>query len=79
MTTFPIADFNRAPPAPLVVPQIVEGGGYRTQFILLHTGGASSAITLRYLGNDVSSIAIRADANGTTVPQRFLAILPFKR
>ncbi len=43
LTTFPIADVNRAAPSPIVFPQIADGGGYVTQFILLSPGGASSA------------------------------------
>src|SRR5439155_26826824 len=32
LTTFPIADRNQAPPVPTLFPQIVVGGGVRTQF-----------------------------------------------
>jgi photosystem II stability/assembly factor-like uncharacterized protein len=42
LTTFPVADANRAAPSPLVFPQIADGGGHVTQFILLGAGGASS-------------------------------------
>jgi hypothetical protein len=43
MTTFPVADANQAAPSPIVFPQVADGGGYRTQFILLSAVGASSA------------------------------------
>jgi hypothetical protein len=67
LTTFPIADLNQSPPTPLVFPQIADGGGYQTQFILLNPGAVSSSVTLRYLGNDGSPIAIGLDSGNTTV------------
>jgi hypothetical protein len=42
MTTFPVADGARAAPSPIVFPQIADGGGYSTQFILLSATGAAS-------------------------------------
>jgi hypothetical protein len=47
MTTFPVADFLRPAPSPVIFPQIANGGGYSTQFILLSAGGATTA-TLNY-------------------------------
>jgi len=35
ITTFPIADFNHAAPSPVLFPQIADGGGYTTTFVLL--------------------------------------------
>jgi hypothetical protein len=43
MTPFPIASADRDAPSPIVFPQIVDGGGYVTEFILISTGEASSA------------------------------------
>jgi hypothetical protein len=40
MTTFPIADANQAAPSPVVFPQVVDGGGYVTEFILIGAGEA---------------------------------------
>ena len=51
LTTFPIADQNRSAPSPIVFPQIADGGGYVTQFILIGAGGASS-VTLNFYGED---------------------------
>jgi len=56
LTTFPVADMNQAPPAPLIFPQIAEGGGYQTQIILLSTSPAASTVTLSYIGDDGSPI-----------------------
>jgi hypothetical protein len=49
ITTFPVADANRAAPSPIVFPRIVDGGGYVTQFILISPSGASST-TLNFYG-----------------------------
>jgi hypothetical protein len=51
LTTFPIADLTRPAPAPIVFPQIADGGGITTQFILLSPGGASGA-TIRFFAED---------------------------
>jgi sugar lactone lactonase YvrE len=57
MTTFPVADGNQTAPSPIVFPQIADGGGYETQFILISTGDASSA-TIHYYGNDGAPLAV---------------------
>jgi hypothetical protein len=57
ITTFPVADMNQSAPSPIVFPQIADGGGYVTQFILLSAGGASSA-TIGYYGNDGTPLAV---------------------
>ena len=68
MTTFPIADFDQPPPSPVVFPHLADGGGYQTQFILLNTSGATSSVTLAYLGNDGLPVAIGQDCRAPTVP-----------
>ncbi len=57
LTTFPIADATQAAPDPLVFPQIADGGGYKTQFILIGMNGSSS-VTLRFYGDDGTLIYI---------------------
>jgi hypothetical protein len=57
MTTFPIADANAAAPSPIVFPQVVDGGGYVTQFIFISPSGASSA-TLSFWDEDGAPLAI---------------------
>jgi hypothetical protein len=47
LTAFPVADATRVAPSPIVFPQIVDAGGYVTQFILLSPTGAST-MTLRF-------------------------------
>jgi hypothetical protein len=42
MTTFPIADANKAAPAPILFPHVVDGGGYATEFILISAGSAAN-------------------------------------
>lgn len=38
MTAFPVADLDQAAPHPVVFPQVVDGGGYVTEFILISAG-----------------------------------------
>ena len=57
LTTFPIADFTQSPVTPLVFPQIADGGGYRTEFILLSDGGAANA-TLSFFNDSGSPMAV---------------------
>ena len=49
LSTFPVADTTRDAPFPIVFPQIADGGGYVTQFILMGAGTASS-VTLNFYG-----------------------------
>jgi hypothetical protein len=51
LATFPVADMTRAAPFPIVFPQIADGGGLVTQFILIGPGGASS-VTLNFYDDD---------------------------
>jgi sugar lactone lactonase YvrE len=57
MTTFPVADANRAAPSPIVFPHIVDGGGYVTHFILIGAGSASST-TFSFYDEDGAPLAI---------------------
>jgi hypothetical protein len=57
LTTLPIADATQPAPAPIVFPQIADGGGYITEFILLSRGGASS-MTIDFYGEDGTPLAI---------------------
>jgi sugar lactone lactonase YvrE len=47
MSAFPVADLTQAAPSPIVFPQIADGGGYITEFILISSGQAAST-TLNY-------------------------------
>ncbi len=58
LTTFPIANVNRAAPSPVVFPQIADGGGYITQFILLSPGAAASATTLKFYDQEGQPLAV---------------------
>lgn len=57
LTTFPIADANQSAPNPLIFPQIADGGGYQTQFILISTGSGAST-TLSFFGDDGAPLAV---------------------
>ncbi|MDD5541926.1 MAG: hypothetical protein PHX83_02005 [Acidobacteriia bacterium] len=62
LTTFPIADFTRPAPTPIIFPQIADGGGFRTQFILLGATGASTD-TLNFFGDSGAAIPVGAKSN----------------
>jgi hypothetical protein len=57
LATFPVADMMVGAPSPIVFPQIADGGGYVTQFILIGTGGVSG-VTLNYYGEDGKYLAV---------------------
>ena len=68
VTMFPVADMNRAAPSPVVFPQIADGGGYLTQIILLNTSGSASDVTVSFLGEDGSPLAIGKGSTGRLIP-----------
>jgi hypothetical protein len=57
LTTFPIAHMTLPAPSPILFPQIADGGGYQTQFLLISAGGASS-LTLNYHAGNGTPLAI---------------------
>lgn len=57
LAAFPIADATQPAPSPLVFPQIADGGGYKTEFILLSVAGPSST-TLKFYGEDGSPLYV---------------------
>jgi enterochelin esterase-like enzyme len=54
-TTFPVADVTRPAPSPIVFPQIADGGGYVSQFILLNPDpeAASDSSLILYDDNGI--------------------------
>jgi hypothetical protein len=57
LTTFPIADANQPTPSLIVFPQIADGGGYTTHFILLSTTGAVTT-TINLFGDTGAPLAL---------------------
>jgi hypothetical protein len=57
ITTFPVADFTRSAPSPIVFPQIADGGGYGTQFIFISPGGLSN-LTLNLYDEEGEPLAV---------------------
>ncbi len=57
LTTFPIADVSRPASTPIVFPQIADGGGTKSQFILLSAAG-DSAVTFGLFGDDGTPLRI---------------------
>jgi hypothetical protein len=43
MAAFPVADLNTEAPSPIVFPQVVDGGGYVTQFIFISPAAAATS------------------------------------
>jgi len=58
LATFPTADMTVSAPSPIVFPQIADGGGYVTQFILISAGGAAST-TLYYYDETGTPLTIK--------------------
>jgi hypothetical protein len=48
---------NRAAPSPMVFPQIADGGGFATEFILLNAGGLSKT-TFSFFDNEGRQLAV---------------------
>jgi hypothetical protein len=57
LATFPVADVTVGAPSPIVFPQIADGGGYVTQFILIGAGRAAS-MTLNFYGENGKPLAV---------------------
>jgi hypothetical protein len=55
MTTFPVVDFNKTAPSPILFPHIADGGGYATEVILISPAGALNG-TLRFYGEDGTAL-----------------------
>jgi Leucine-rich repeat (LRR) protein len=57
LTAFPVADMNRAAPSPVVIPQIADGGGFTSEFILI-SAGPSSVATISFIGDDGNPLTL---------------------
>ncbi len=57
LTTFPVADMNQPAPAPIVFPQIADGNGFTTEFILLSAGSAGAA-TISFFGDQGTPLSL---------------------
>jgi len=54
VTTFPVADLEAEAASPIVFPQVADGGGYLTEFILISAGESASTTLRFYDGNGAS-------------------------
>ena len=54
MTTSPVADLNRPAPSPIVFPQVADGGGYSTEFVLIGATEGATAILHPYSADGTS-------------------------
>lgn len=57
MTTLPVIDVTQSSPMPVIFPQIADGGGYLTEFILLNAG-VPAITTLKFYGDEGKSLPI---------------------
>jgi hypothetical protein len=66
LTTFPVADISQTVTSPLVFPQVADGGGYQTQFILISpsAAGSSSTVSLDVPGDNGSKLLAAGPGEG---------------
>jgi hypothetical protein len=57
VTTFPIADMTAPVSSPVVFPQIADGAGISTQFVLMNAGDASES-TISLFSNGGSPLGV---------------------
>jgi hypothetical protein len=57
LTTFPIADLTRSAPEPVIYPQIADGGGFATQFILINPNN-DSLINLLFFNEEGTPLPV---------------------
>jgi YD repeat-containing protein len=55
--TLPVADLRQPAPTPVIFPHIADGGGFRTELILLGAGSAASA-TVSFFDDDGASLPV---------------------
>jgi len=60
--TFPMADATQTAPSPILFTQIADGGGYKTQIILLSPGGGANT-RVSYFGDDGAPITVTKSPN----------------
>ena len=49
-STLPVADLNNPPIGPLFIPQVVDGGGFTTQIILINTSNSGETVGITFFG-----------------------------
>jgi hypothetical protein len=57
LPAFPVADLARPAPFPIVFPQIADGGGFKTEIILISAGQAAGA-KISFYGDEGNPLAI---------------------
>jgi hypothetical protein len=59
LTTFPAADLTQPAPTPIVFPQIADGGGYKTEFILISADGSTPAsATVNFIDDNGAALIL---------------------
>jgi len=57
-STLPVADLNNRPAGPLIIPQVVDGGGYRTQIIVVNTANASGTLHIDFFDQNGNKLTL---------------------
>lgn len=58
VSTLPAVTLNNFPSSPLLIPQIVSGGGYQTQLILLNTSSSQGMIHIDFLDDNGAYVSL---------------------
>jgi hypothetical protein len=65
LTSTPIADASKpAPNGAVSFPQVADGGGYQTTFIMMNTSSALESGVVRFYANNGSALAVRMSGTG---------------
>jgi hypothetical protein len=57
-STLPVADLNNPPVGPLFIPQVVDGGGFTTQIILINTSNGGETVGITFISPGGSTVVV---------------------
>ena len=57
-STLPVADLNNPPVGPLFIPQVVDGGGFTTQIILINTSNGGETVGITFISPSGSTVVV---------------------
>jgi len=58
LSTLPVADLNNLPTGALILSQVVNGGGYTTQIILINTSSNGGTITITFRDDNGNTVSV---------------------
>ncbi|MBZ5535622.1 MAG: hypothetical protein LAO31_06670 [Acidobacteriia bacterium] len=71
-STLPVVDVANPPTAPLDLPQIVNGGGYTTQIVLINPGSDAGTATVNFFKDNGEAVAVEFPS--TPIPMAVSAV-----